>query len=287
LAHGPGLVQADGVQLVGVWGRRAEEAGRLADALDTTAYDNYAAMLDDVDAVAFAVPPGVQAEMARHAASAGKHLLLDKPIATDVAAAQMLADTAKESGVASVVFFTDRFVDVSRAWFDHIQEVGGWLGGWLRWFSALHEPGNPFGASRWRQERGALWDIGPHALSSLSAALGPVESLVAVAGGGDLVTLTLVHLSGATSTATLSQFAPPAAVSFEAAVWGREGLSTMPSRPDNAHVDALRVAAEELVAAAYSGQPHEVDVAFGARIVELLADAQRQIDAKRATDSAD
>jgi len=37
LAHGPGLVQTEGIELVGVWGRRPEEAGRLAAALDTTA----------------------------------------------------------------------------------------------------------------------------------------------------------------------------------------------------------------------------------------------------------
>ena len=157
----------------------------------------------------------------------------------------------------------------------------------MRWLSALDEPGNPFGASVWRQERGALWDTGPHALSTLSAALGPIDSVVAVAGAGDLVTLTLRHRSGATSTATLSQFAPPAAVCFEAAVWGQEGLSVMPSRPDDSQVDALRFAAQELVAAVRSGQPHEVDVAFGARVVELLADAQAQVDIERAAVSSD
>ena len=286
MAHGPGLVQAEGIELVGVWGRRPEEAGRLAAALDTTAYDDYTALLGDVDAVAFAVPPGIQADMAREAASVGKHLLLDKPIATDASAARALADTAKDNGVASVVFFTDRFVDVSRAWFDHVRQAGGWLGGWIRWLSALDEPGNPFGASVWRQERGALWDTGPHALSTLSAALGPIDSLVAVGGADDLVELTLRHESGATSAATLSQFAPPAAVCFEGAVWGREGLSVMPSRPDNSQVDGIGVAAQELLAAARSGQPHQVDVAFGARVVELLADAQAQVDSQRTARTA-
>jgi len=286
MAHGPGLVQAEGVELIGVWGRRPAEAGRLAAALESKAYDDYPALLGDVDAVAFAVPPGIQADMALVAASAGKHLLLDKPIATDAKAAQALADTATANEVASVVFFTDRFVDVSRAWFDRVRQAGGWLGGWMRWLSALDEPGNPFGASAWRHERGALWDTGPHALSTLSAALGPIDSLVAVAGAGDLVALTLRHESGATSTATLSQFAPPAAAGFEAAVWGREGLSVMPSRPDHSQLAAIRVAAQELAAAARSGQPHEVDVVFGARVVELLADAQAQMDSQRTAAAA-
>ncbi len=280
LAHAPGLAAAAGVELVGVWGRRPAEAAKLADRLGAAAYDDYSAMLTDVDAVAFAVPPNIQTEMALDAVAAGKHLLLDKPIALDVDGARRLVDAVTAAGVASVVFFTDRFVPASRVWFDNASRDGV-LGGWMRWFSALQEPDNPFGAAQWRHERGALWDIGPHALSTLSTALGPIDSLVAVAGTGDLVILTLRHASGATSTATLSQFAPPAAVCFEAAVWGEHGLSVMPGRPDGGQVDALQLAAEELVAAAQSGDRHPVDVVFGARVVELLADAQRQVDAQR------
>jgi hypothetical protein len=129
----------------------------------------------------------------------------------------------------------------------------------MRWFSALQEPDNPFGAAPWRRQRGALWDTGPHALSTLSAALGP---------------------TGATSTATLSQFAPPAAVCVETTLWGEEGFSVMPPRLNDSSA-SFRVAAQELVQSANSGQPHEVNAAFGARIVALLDNAQAQIDARR------
>jgi hypothetical protein len=180
---------------------------------------------------------------------------------------------AEANNVATVVFFTDRFVESTRTWLDHIHESGGWLGGWMRWFSALQEPDNPFGVSPWRRQRGALWDTGPHALSTLGAALGPIDSITAVAGRGDLVS----HATGATSTATLSQFAPPAATCVETTLWGEHGFSVMPPRPEDSSV-AFRVAAQELVGSATSGQPHEVNVAFGARIVELLHDAQYQVD---------
>lgn len=281
IAHGPGLARAEGVELSGVWGRRPTEARRLADQLGTTPYDDYAAMVDDVEAVAFAVPPNVQGALALEAASAGKHLLLDKPIAVDVPTARALADTAEQQRVASVVFFTDRFAQASRVWLDDVHQAGGWRGGWMRWFSALQEPGNPFGDSRWRQERGALWDTGPHALSTLTAALGPIESLVAVGGDDDLVNLTMGHATGTTSTASLSQFAPPAAACTEVTLWGERGFTTMPPRDNQSVEELVQIAAHELMAAARSGQPHEVDVAFGARIVELLADAQAQLDRQR------
>lgn len=253
----------------------------MAATLGVGAYDDFDALLADVDAVAFAVPPDVQAELALMAARAGKHLLLDKPVAMSAATAHAVRDAASSSGVASLVFFTDRFVDTSRAWFQQVRTTQGWRGGWFRWFSSLQQPDNPFGSSPWRWEHGALWDIGPHALSTLTAALGPVTSLTAVGGDGDLVTLVMRHQSGATSTASLTSLAPPATAGFEAAVWGDAGVSPMPPRADRPPSDLLAIAAGELVESARSGASHEVDVGFGARIVELLADAQGQLDADR------
>jgi predicted dehydrogenase len=279
MAHGPGLMAAEGVELVGVWGRSPERARMLANRLGVSAYDDFEALLADVDGVAFAVPPEIQAELALVAATLGKHLLLDKPVAMTVAAANALRDAATSASVASVVFFTDRFADASRAWIAEVRATEGWRGGWLRSFSSLQEPDNPFGSSPWRWASGALWDIGPHALSTLSAALGPALSLTAIGGDGDLVTLVVRHDSGVTSTASLTLFAPPAAAGFEAAVWGDVGVSRMPAHPDRPPSDLLAIAAQELVESALRGAPHEVDVTFGARIVELLADAQAQIDA--------
>jgi len=281
MAHGPGLMAAERVELVGIWGRSPERARTLAMGLGVSPYDDFEALLADVDAVAFAVPPEIQAELALVAANAGKHLLLEKPVAMTVAAANALRDASTSAGVASVVFFTDRFADASRAWFREVRRTEGWRGGWLRSFSSLQEPHNPFGSSSWRRESGALWDTGPHALSTLSAALGPARSLTAVGGDGDLVTLVIGHDSGVTSTASLTLFAPPAAAGFEAAVWGDVGVSPMPARPDRPPSELLATAAQELVESALTGTPHGVDVTFGARIVELLADAQAQIDTAR------
>ena len=61
-------------------------------------------------------------------------------------------------------------------------------------------------------------------------------------------------------------------------MWGRDGISAMPTRGDDSHVEAMRIAAQELATAARSVSHTEVDVAFGARVVELLTDAQAQVD---------
>ena len=278
LAHGPGLLSSPGVQLVGVWGRDPAKTQHLASELSVPAYDDYAALLAEVDAMAFAVPPDIQAEMATVAAHAGKHLLLDKPIAGTVEAARELASAVSESGVSSVVFFTDRFVPEARDWFAEVRALGGWHGGWMRWFSALQAPGNPFGHPSWRFEQGALWDTGPHVISTFSETLGPIASVIASGGEGDLVHLVFEHESGATSTASLTQFAPPSAEGFELTLWGDHGLTRMPERIGRNFDRAVRAAAEELIASARSASPHSTDVHFGAHVVELLALAQAQLE---------
>src|SRR5207237_313346 len=75
----------------------------------------------------------------------------------------------------------------------------------------------------WRTDKGALWDLGPHAIALLRACLGPVSSLTADAGLADVTHLVLHHQGGATSTVTVSQSVSPAAESFGCYVWGAAG----------------------------------------------------------------
>lgn len=275
--HGPGLAGAEDVELVGVWGRTAEKAQALAGTLDVAAYDDFDALLGEVDAVAFALPPNVQAGLALRAAQAGRHLLLDKPVALASADAHRLLDEVEARGLASVVFFTDRFAPEGASWLRESAALGGWHGGALRWLATLASPDSPYRDSPWRWERGALWDLGPHAISSLSVTLGPVVGIRATSGAHDLVHLVLTHESGATSTASLSLFAPEAAGDFELLLWGEQGIRRMPGRTGESGLVALTRAAEELAAAAASGQPHPAGLAFGVRVVDLLEEAQRQL----------
>src|SRR5712691_1871436 len=89
IAHAPALGSALGsgqgpgedIEFAAVWGRNFPAAVVLADRYGVTAHRDFAEFLAEVDAVAFAVPPDVQSPLAVQAAQAGKHLLLEKPIA--------------------------------------------------------------------------------------------------------------------------------------------------------------------------------------------------------------
>jgi predicted dehydrogenase len=283
--HGPALAAAPGGTLAAVWGRNAGAAASLAAAHDAVAYQDFGSFLDAVDAVSFAVPPHVQAPLAIRAAEAGRHLLLEKPVALSLDDADKLVAAVEAAGVASVVFFTLRFNAEIRAWLtdEHARggwSGGGWSGGVAVWLGSALRPDSPFNTP-WRREKGALWDLGPHVVSMLWACLGPVASVSAVAGAADVTHLVLRHASGASSTATVTLSAPPAASGSNLFVWGEAGRSVMPAALAEP-VESLRTAAAELAAGAAAGRPaHPCDVRFGRDVVKVLADAQAQLDARR------
>ena len=275
--HGPALAAHKDVELTGVWGRRSEAARHAAQELGTRAYDDVDALLTDCDAVAIALPPDVQAPLAVRAARAGCHLLLDKPVATEPEAARQVTEAVAETGVASVVFFTLRFSEPTAAWIDEQAAAGGWLTGRADWLSPVFGGADsPYTASPWRRERGALWDVGPHALSVLLPVLGDVpepELLRAGRGVGDTVHMILRHAEGASSVCTLSHSMPPAAAGVAAEVRGAAGTSTLPER-DESPVDAFARAVDALTESARTGRAHACDVRFAQRVTEILARAE-------------
>jgi predicted dehydrogenase len=271
--HAPGLVAHPTAELVGVWGRDAGEAEALGADLDVPGYADVDALLADVDAVSIALPPDVQAELAVRAAGAGRHLLLEKPVALDLAAADRLVGAVRAAGVASVVFFTERFRAGTSTWLAQAARTR-LAGGDASWLNAL--AGSPVAGSRWRQERGALWDLAPHLLSVLLPALGPVVAVQAAAGLRDTVHLALRHGSGAASTVTVSHTVAPLATGTEIFVHGDAGRLVLIPQQESIG-EAFAAAVDELTAAAVTGGAHPCDAGFGRDVVAVLDAAERAL----------
>ncbi|MDT0344631.1 Gfo/Idh/MocA family protein [Streptomyces litchfieldiae] len=280
--QGPALAEHPEAELVGVWGRRPEAAGELAEELGTRAYDGADALFADCEAVAFALPPDVQAPLAARAAAAGCHLLLDKPVATSVPAARELADAVAAAGVASVVFFTLRFAPETAAWVAAQSATDGWVTGRADWFSPVFGGADtPYSHSVWRKERGALWDVGPHALSLLLPPLGEVTGVTAAHGPGDMVHVALRHASGASSSMTLTHTVPPQASSVTAELRGSAGITTLPERGDGGAVRPFMRAFDALLESVATGEAHPCDVRFGLQVTEILSRTEAALPTQR------
>ncbi|MDJ0335250.1 Gfo/Idh/MocA family oxidoreductase [Salinibacterium sp. G-O1] len=267
--HAPSIAATAGATLASVWGRDPEATGLLADDFAARPFSDVDAFPDSVDAVSFAVPPHVQSEIALKAIRAGKHVLLEKPISVSLAAANELVAAAETSGVSTTVFFTLLFDPRMRA-INANAEIDAWSGAQGLWLGSALMDENPFNTP-WRHEKGAVWDLGPHAVSVLVTTLGPIVNVSATAGEQGLVHAQFTHASGATSTATMTLFATEAADGFSTLMWGPNGRQWLPV-DDVDEQAAMRLALAELVDNIRNERTqHQCDLSFGRDIVAVLA----------------
>ena len=101
----PTLTRHPAVRLVAAADTRAEARKRFAGEFSAKAYDTVAALCADpaVDAVYIATPHQFHREHALQAAQAGKHLLIEKPMALTVEDCTAIVDAARRAGVHVVV----------------------------------------------------------------------------------------------------------------------------------------------------------------------------------------
>jgi predicted dehydrogenase len=272
--QGAALAAHPGVIFAGVWGRDPAKAQALADRYGVPAHGSADALFADVDAVAFAVPPDVQADLALRATQAGKHLLLDKPLALTVEAADRLVDAVEARGLAALVFFTGHFVPSVAGFLADRAAVGGWYAAHGTFYASIYRPGNPYADSVWRKEHGGLWDVGPHALAAVVPLLGPVVEVSAADGPRQTAHLLLRHAGGGASTLSLTLDAAPEATAFSFAYFGEHGTAVLPDY-DAPAVDAFAGLIDALLAQVRDGVPgHPCDARFGREVVAVLAAAE-------------
>jgi len=289
MVHAPLLTGGPETELAGVWARRHESALELAQPYGAVAYSSLEELLDDVDAVAFAVPPAVQAELALQAAAAGKPVLLEKPLGDDVAGAEALVKALDVAGVLSVVTLSYRFAPAVRRFLKEASsfEVRGGRAHFIT--GALL--GGAF-ATPWRIEKGALLDIGPHAIDLLEAAVGPVAAVKATHGSRDWTAVTLEHEGGQVTQVSLCSHAGVDPLQIGLDLFGTQGVRSLDvtkamgpifgeaiasgSKPLGA-AEAFSTLRAEFAQVVRSGEPHELDATYALRLQRILAEAEHQL----------
>jgi predicted dehydrogenase len=273
MVHAPVIAAGPETRLAGVWARREDAASALAARFGVPTFATPEALFEACDAVAFAVPPAVQAELAVRAAKAGKAVLLEKPIAGDLDSARHLVDAIQTAGVVSMVVLSWRYAEAVRTFLAQagtLAPIGGrgaFISGGLL--------GGPF-ATPWRLERGPLVDLGPHVIDLLDAALGRVTR---VRAHGDLhgwVGLQLEHESGAVSDASLCATALAETHVAGVEVYGPRGSAAVDCGAA-VGVASFATLRAEFAAAVASGTAHPLDARRGLHLQALIADAEAQL----------
>ena len=169
--------------------------------------DPDAALDAGVDAVVIASPSTTHASIALRALDAGKHVLIEKPIALSLADARALRDRARTAGTAAMaghlMVFHPAVVRLRKL-------LGSGALGTLHY---LHSTRVNLG--RHRKDENVLWSFGPHDLSMFDFLLGKLPASVAARGRSviqpgieDVVFLALRYASGEMAHVHLSWLSP-------------------------------------------------------------------------------
>jgi predicted dehydrogenase len=121
-------------------------------------------LASDVDAVAIATPVRTHHALALEALAAGKHVLVEKPLATSLAEAVEIAETAERLGLCAMVGHTFQHHPAVAA----VRELvaGGALGD-IYYVNATRANLGLF-----QHDINVIWDLAPHDLSILAHVLG-------------------------------------------------------------------------------------------------------------------
>jgi len=187
----PGMVLADNAELVAVMEIDLTQAERLKEKYGAKrAYDSEAMLLQDpeVDAVYIASPVVLHAKQAKMAADAGKHILIEKPLAMTSAEGQEVLDYCSARGVLIAAGLMMRFGANVMAMRELVQtgRIGAVVSGFAQftcWYPDI--PGN------WRQQKssaggGSLMDMGVHCIDLVQYVTG--SKVIQVAGLHDTLT---------------------------------------------------------------------------------------------------
>lgn len=109
--HAKTFAKLEMADVIAISSRNVAKVKPFADALNTKLYDDYNNLLDDKDihAVSICVPPHIQPQIAVKALKAGKHVLLEKPVATNMEDALLIIDSAKKYDHIVMVGYIERF----------------------------------------------------------------------------------------------------------------------------------------------------------------------------------
>lgn len=116
--HASKYAETDGAELVAIYDHDLDKALERAEAFGAKAFDDLDRFLAEIDVLTVATPATTHAPIAAAAIAAGKHVLVEKPIAMTVEEADALIEAAEAQGVFIQVGHQERYVAAAFGIFD-------------------------------------------------------------------------------------------------------------------------------------------------------------------------
>jgi predicted dehydrogenase len=206
--HVPAFRSDPRCEVVAICSTNAERAAEVAASLDIPqSFGDWNTLVESstVDAVAIAVPPRVQPEIAVAALTRGKPVFCEKPLAVSEQQAQEMNAAAKQNGLANVVDFEFPAIDVWQQAKSILQRggIGQFRQVAVSWNVETYA--NRTGLRSWKTNAldggGALYMFGSHVFHYVEWFAGPITRLsvrLHPATGGDTVVWLWMELADGT-----------------------------------------------------------------------------------------
>jgi len=107
--HARVLSALRGVSLFGVFDTDLDRAKELAEKLKTRSFEDYNLLIQECDALVVSSPTSTHFEIGITVIEAGKHLFIEKPLASSSYEGKILVDRAKEKGLTLATGHIERF----------------------------------------------------------------------------------------------------------------------------------------------------------------------------------
>jgi predicted dehydrogenase len=222
--HARAIAETAGARLAAICRADASRSAEAAAELGVPCEASLEALLErpDVDAVCLCTPSGLHGEQALAAARAGKHVLVEKPMALRLADADAMIAACRDAGVRLGVAFQRRTDPASRALHDAIR--AGELGDLVMGTATVpyFRPQSYYDSAAWRgtwslDGGGALMNQGIHLVDLLLWLMGGDAEVVGASGGvaqheievEDCVVAALRFSTGARGTIVATTAAAP------------------------------------------------------------------------------
>jgi UDP-N-acetyl-2-amino-2-deoxyglucuronate dehydrogenase len=248
--HGEAISRIDGARLVAAADLVEENVRQFVSAYGGKSYEDYRDLLQDtnVDAVIIATPSGLHAKMGQDALDAGKHVLVEKPLAMCANDADRLTKKAQEVSRCLGTVHPNRYYATSEMIHKAIQD--GRFGrlshgvATVRW----NRTQKYYEEAPWRKTRemdgGVLLNQAWHALDLLLWFMGPVSKVQGMTSKRlhdieteDVALVTLEFESGALGLVEATTNVYPRNLEQTVSVFGEKGTVVLGGR----RIDAVRV----------------------------------------------
>ncbi len=182
---GTQLVQLESARLLGVADPNPEATERLSKELNAPGYASAEELLDQpgIDAVIIASPGFAHRSLAELAASRGKQIFLEKPMATNTADCDAITAAVERAGVTLMIGQVLRYYptwskiielvdagEIGQPWAVSVTRLGsGWTGWSVPWRNSLEQSG------------GLLMEVNAHEIDFICRLCGDVERVYAEA----------------------------------------------------------------------------------------------------------